>query len=181
MRLIMSVTGKDRPGIIAGITKVCYELKGNLEDASMTILAGEFAMILLVSFPKEEVLDGLLGRLKKLQTREGLHISVQPLRGGRKGSLRPCPKATRYIISVFGKDRAGIVYKISSLLAERGLNITDLNSKLIGSKKKPVYGLLVEVDIPKGFRAGSLEKELNQFAKHFKMDVGFKPVDTLTL
>ncbi|MDP9418148.1 MAG: ACT domain-containing protein, partial [Actinomycetota bacterium] len=47
--LAVTVIGHDRPGIIADVTAVLAELGGNLEDSSMTILRGHFAMTLLVS------------------------------------------------------------------------------------------------------------------------------------
>ena len=45
---VMTVTGKDKPGIIARVTGVLFEAGANLEDVSMTILEGELAMILIV-------------------------------------------------------------------------------------------------------------------------------------
>ena len=47
MKLLMTITGKDQPGIIAAFTGAIFKCGGNLEDANMTILEGEFAMILL--------------------------------------------------------------------------------------------------------------------------------------
>ncbi len=47
MRRFFAITaiGKDRPGIVAGVSKALYDLGTNIEDSSMTILSGEFAMI----------------------------------------------------------------------------------------------------------------------------------------
>jgi glycine cleavage system transcriptional repressor len=50
--VVISAVGKDRPGIVAGVSKVLFEAGCNLEDSSMTILEGEFAMILVVSLPE---------------------------------------------------------------------------------------------------------------------------------
>ena len=46
---ILTVIGKDRPGIVANVTEILFEYGCNLEDASMTILEGEFAMIVVLS------------------------------------------------------------------------------------------------------------------------------------
>ena len=45
----VSVVGKDRPGIVAGVAEVFFRLGCNIADSSCTMLAGEFAMILIVS------------------------------------------------------------------------------------------------------------------------------------
>ena len=50
-RWIVTVLGKDRPGIVAGATKVLYAIGANLEDSAMTRLAGEFAILLIFSAP----------------------------------------------------------------------------------------------------------------------------------
>ena len=47
--LAVTVIGHDRPGIIADATSALAALGGNLEDSTMTILRGHFAMVLLVS------------------------------------------------------------------------------------------------------------------------------------
>src|SRR5437588_69140 len=50
----VSAVGADRPGIVAAVTGVFLEHGCNLEDTSMTILRGHFAMMLVVAAP-----DGL--------------------------------------------------------------------------------------------------------------------------
>src|SRR6478736_6245787 len=47
--LAVTVLGHDRPGIIATATSALADLGGNLEDSSMTLLRGHFAMTLVVS------------------------------------------------------------------------------------------------------------------------------------
>ena len=43
--LAVTVLGHDRPGIIAETTSILAELGANLEDSTMTILRGHFAMV----------------------------------------------------------------------------------------------------------------------------------------
>src|SRR3954465_34967 len=50
----VSAVGADRPGIVAAVTGAFLEHGCNLEDTSMTILRGHFAMMLVVAAP-----DGL--------------------------------------------------------------------------------------------------------------------------
>ncbi|HOF63752.1 MAG TPA: ACT domain-containing protein, partial [Dermatophilaceae bacterium] len=46
--LAVTVIGDDRPGIIAELTHALAEVGGNLEDSTMTLLRGHFAMVVLV-------------------------------------------------------------------------------------------------------------------------------------
>ena len=50
-RFAVSVFGRDRPGIVAAVTRVLADAGCNLEDTSMTILRGHFAMMLVVAGP----------------------------------------------------------------------------------------------------------------------------------
>ena len=50
-RWILTALGEDRPVIVAGVTKVLYQLGCNLEDSAMTRLEGEFTMMLSFSSP----------------------------------------------------------------------------------------------------------------------------------
>ncbi|MGE5762899.1 MAG: ACT domain-containing protein, partial [Mycobacterium leprae] len=50
MRLLaVTVIGPDRPGIITAVTGALAGLGGNLEDSTMTLLRGHFAMMLLAA------------------------------------------------------------------------------------------------------------------------------------
>ncbi len=50
-QLAVSAIGVDRPGIVAAVTGVLVGHGCNLEDTSMSILRGHFAMTLVVSAP----------------------------------------------------------------------------------------------------------------------------------
>ena len=49
--LAVTVLGDDRPGIVADVTAAVAGLGGNLEDSTMTLLRGHFAMVVLVRTP----------------------------------------------------------------------------------------------------------------------------------
>ncbi len=47
--LVVTAIGQDHPGIVRSFTKTITEHDCNIEDSRMSILGGEFAMILLLS------------------------------------------------------------------------------------------------------------------------------------
>lgn len=179
-RFSISITGNDQPGIIAGISKICYQYGGNLEDASMTILSGEFAMILFVSFTRKINYKSLGSAIEEFENSKKLHVLMRPIDSLQK-KTKKAGKKTSYLLSIFGRDRAGIVYRVSEILAKNRLNITDLNSKRFNSGGKTIYGLLIEVDIPKKFRMQPLNRKLNALAKSLNVDLNLKPVESLAL
>jgi ACT domain-containing protein len=48
MRAVVTVTGKDRKGIIAKVSAFLSEKGANIEDISQTIMGEYFAMIMIV-------------------------------------------------------------------------------------------------------------------------------------
>ena len=180
MTFAITVTGKDRPGIIAALTEAILQAKGNLEDASMTILEGEFAMIVLAAFQGKGVYQKLADRLQKVAGRFRLAVSIKEIKYQLKRGEKHQKGTIPYVISVFGKDRAGIVYHVAKLLAARRLNITDLNSKIIGSGEKSAYSLILEVDIPKrGESLTELKRALSSIQKRLKVELAINPVDLI--
>lgn len=177
MILFMTITGKDRPGIIAKVTEAVYRSGGNLEDASMTILEGEFAMIVLVGFPQTRNFKPLAFLMKRIQNELRLSIDIKEIKHRLRRGEKHVRGTVPYAISVVGPDQTGIVYHVSSLLASRRLNITDLNSKIIGTGARSIYALVLEVDIPKKKMAiPTLKRDFARLSKKLHVDIAINPI-----
>lgn len=181
-RAALTFIGRDRPGIIAQISGILCGLGCNIEDATMTILEGEFAMILIASLPNPVTVSGLKRQFSVLTRNWGLHVFSKNL-GSRLFRGEKHPAGTQsYVISVMGKDTTGIVYETSKILARYRLNVTDLNSKILGGgKKKSIFAMMLEVDIPKCFRISRLTQALETLHSRSGLDIRMKPVERLPL
>ena len=73
MRVVVTVTGKDKKGIIAKVSTFLSERGANIEDISQTILGEYFAMIMIV-----DISDGKteLAQLAKECTELGKQIGM---------------------------------------------------------------------------------------------------------
>lgn len=179
MMIAVTVVGKDRPGIISALTGALYKSGGNLEDASMTILEGEFAMIFLAALKTTKMYEKFLDGLEKLERQVGFLITTKEIKHSLKRGQQHGSGTNPWIVSVSGKDRAGIVFRVAQLLANQNLNITDLNSKIFGKGKRTAYTLILEVDIPK-HDVQLVPKLKNQFAKLGKeigVTIALNPVE----
>ena len=181
LRLCIGITGNDKPGIIAQVTAICFRFGGNLEDASMTVLSGEFAMIVIASFRRGTRLDHFTSALHALEIKQKLSITVKEVAAKKDSRTEAGSSIVPHLVTIFGKDKAGIIYHVSSLFAKYGLNITDLNSKLMHSPKRSIYGVLLEVDIPKRFPLAKLKKSLSRIARTLNVDLTLKQVEPVTL
>ena len=88
MRAVIAVMGKDRPGIIAKVSDVCYRANSNILDITQTVMQESvFTMVMLVDLDgmavgfgefKEELqkLAGELGGLEIHVQREEIFSSM---------------------------------------------------------------------------------------------------------
>ncbi len=124
----VTAIGSDRPGIVAAVTGVLVEQGCNLEDTSMTILRGHFAMMLVVDTPPELSATELESALEHPAAALELVVTVRPI----DEAVASSPAGEAWTVSVYGADHPGIVHAVSSALADGAINITDLNTRLLG-------------------------------------------------
>src|SRR4030095_16128575 len=75
----LSAIGHDRPGIVADLAELIYECDCNLEDSSMTILGGEFAVLLLLSGQAPDIAQRLSAACKRLEWEKRGTVFFRPL------------------------------------------------------------------------------------------------------
>lgn len=120
----IAAMGGDRPGIVAAVGEALLALDGNIDDSSMTILGGHFAMLLVVNVPCEA--DALQAALDPVAERFDLQLGVRPaVRHPFSSELRD-----DYVVAAYGPDKPGLVSTLSRVLADAGANITDFGSRL---------------------------------------------------
>lgn len=171
-RYALTAIGRDRPGIVAAVTKALYEHDCNIEDSSMTILEDEFAIILIMAMDEKGDLASLKAALKKAEKDIGLTIHLKEI------EKKPAPKGPEgnYIITVHGADKAGIVYRTAELLSKMGVNITDLETTIAGGEKK-IYIMVLEVFVPKTVEVKGFEGELKKLGESLGVSIKLKPVE----
>jgi glycine cleavage system transcriptional repressor len=179
-KAVVTVLGKDRPGIIAEIARVLFEKGGNIEDSSMTILQGEFAMILIVSIPEGMTLHELRRGLIDIEGSMDLEVHLKGLREEetRRADLS---QSQPYMITILGFDHPGIVYRVSRTLADRKINISDMNTKVLHEAKGSVYAMALEVEVPVDFDVVRLREDLAVLGKELHVDVTLNPIESLEL
>lgn len=169
-RFIMTAFGKDRPGIVADVTRLLYENGCNLEENSMTLLADEFTLILLFSTQDAGIEGRLLAECRRLEKDRGISAFVRPL-----GERRDLPAAgiQTFVIEVEGLDQAGIVYRISQHLADRGLNVLNLKSTVKSSPESgtELYQMQIQIQAQPGISAADVETDLSSVADELHVDI----------
>ncbi len=77
MKAVVTVVGKDRTGIISGVSTLLYKENINILDISQTIMQDLFTMIMLVDVDKNADLGLLKDKLNKLGEELSVSITLQ--------------------------------------------------------------------------------------------------------
>lgn len=170
--LAVTAIGADRPGIVAAVAEVLRDRGGNVEDSAMTILGGRFAIMLLVATPDtpevlQAALDAATGPF-------ALEISVSHVQAGHSS-----PDPT-HVLSVYGGDKPGILAAVSRALADLGVNITDLSTRVLPPEDQPVYAMVLEIVLPPGVDQPRLEAALAEVGRVLDLDHTLRRLESHT-
>ena len=167
--LAVTVIGDDRPGIIAELTAALASVGGNLEDSTMTLLRGHFAMVVLART------DATVGEVEVALAPLGesgeLSVDVRAVRT-REASGMPSADHSAYLLRVHGADRPGIVAAMAGVVAQHHGNIVDLGTRL-GTN---LYILMAEVVLPSGVDPELLRSDLARVARELGVDASLSDV-----
>lgn len=166
-QLAITVLGHDRPGIIAATTHALADLGMNIEDSSMTLLRGHFAMTL--------VSDGSVGpdevtaALRFLETDGTLTVTVREMPEEDEAE-----RGAPYVLSVHGGDRPGIVAGVLGAVAQASGNVTDLSTRLAGG----LYVLIAECDFPVSADMASVHAAISEAALSLGVSAALRAVES---
>lgn len=178
-RWIVTAIGQDRPGIVAGVTEILYKLGCNLEDSAMTRLESEFAIMLIFSSPKAVTAEKLRKSVAPLERRLKLVMHLKLL--NPRETVAPKKRGRAFLISVYGADRPGIVFRVSQELAREGINITDVHTHRSAGGAPSLYLMLLEVEVPSRLRAEALEARLKRLGRTLGVEVSLRPSEAAIL
>ncbi len=164
-RLVVTILGADRPGLVEAVSKKVADHNGNWEASRMARLAGRFAGVLLVS-AAPAALDALSAELAALSD-EGLRIVVE------RGEAEADESRRLMLIEVVGHDRAGIISEVSAALATIGVNIDELESRCESAAMAGhlLFRMRARVMVPDSIAEPVLRRELEALADDLIVDI----------
>lgn len=164
--LILTVLGPDHPGLVQALSEVLNQQQGNWTESRMVHLGGQFAGLLQVALPREQVAQ-LKTALEQLQAR-GLQVLVAE-------TLETPPIAETLNIEILGLDRPGIIRDITTQLASLKVNIEELFSE---QRPAPMSGGLLffaalTLSLPAGVSAEQVQTKLEELSDQLMVDLNF--------
>ena len=170
--LVISALGKDRPGIVDQLAKAIYELDCNISDSRMTVLGGEFAILLLVEGPWN-LLAKLEDQVPDLQERLALTITTK-----RTDERAAGDRLLPYMVDVVALDHPGIVYSLARFFSEKKINIEDMStgSYAAAHTGTPMFSVRMSIGIPADIHIAALRDEFMDFCDSMNLDAVLEPI-----
>ena len=116
--MVLTVVGKDKPGLVEQIAKSIKDANGNWLKSSFCHLSGHFAGFVEVMLPFESHNQ----LIQSCHTISNLQITLVP------ASLEDSKQTHEFEISVTGNDRQGIVNDISHCLTNLNVSIKEMET-----------------------------------------------------
>src|SRR6266511_4691462 len=167
--LVMTVIGRDRPGLVDSVAGLIAQHGGNWLDSRMARLGGQFAGILRVQIPAETE-EAILRALQALKP-EGLNVVFHSDHPGAEEAARAMA-----FLEIVGQDRPGIVHQISHALAAHGVNVEELSTECSSAAMsgEMLFKAEAKLKIPSSCKPGELKRELEQIAEDLIVDLTLK-------
>lgn len=169
--LVITALGEDKPGIVDKLSETVVACNCNIIDSRMSVLGGEFAVMLMVA--------GKWNELSKLEdalttASESLSLTITCKRSeANKASTDLMP----YSVEVISIDQPGIVHELARFFSSRDINIQELNTAQYAAAHTgtPMFALQITANIPASQHIAGLRDEFLDFCETLNMDATMEP------
>lgn len=170
--LVLSALGKDRPGIVDRLTKLILDYDINIVDSRMTVLGGEFAILMMVQ-GNWNTLTKLEHALPELRDSLGLTIICE-----RTEERQASQDIMPYLVEVVALDHPGIVHHLAGFFSQREINIEDLvtGSYAAPHTGTPMFSVHMTIGVPANLHIATLRDEFMDFCDAMNLDAVLEPM-----
>jgi len=143
-QLVISALGEDRPGIVDELSNIIYTHALNVEDSRMSVLGGEFAILLLVS-GEQSAIDAIQSQLSEIEQSLKMRLLLKPTT-----DTNSAKNTIPYSVEVSALDNPGIVRNIASFFSSRNINIVNAQTERYAAPHtgSPMFALHMTISIP---------------------------------
>jgi glycine cleavage system transcriptional repressor len=170
--IVITAVGQDRPGIVNDLSKTILDSGGNITDSRMTVLGGEFALLMLVG-SSGIAIEAMENELRALQEKYGLEILF------KRTELRKEPVSrVPYHVTVIAMDHPGIVHDVAEYLSSRNINIEEMDTSSYSAAHTGtlMFSLQMSISIPGDVSLSDLREGFINFCNELNLDASMTAV-----
>ena len=171
-QLVITALGEDRPGLVNELSNKLATYRLNIEDSRMSMLGGEFVIMLLVS-GSSDAIENFCQSSGELEEMLNMKLLVKKTRKIRdKTALIP------YKVEVVSIDHPGIVEDIASFFSTRDINIVDMDTTCYPAAHTgtPMFSLQMTIGVPASQSISTLREDFIQNCDEKNLDAKMDPV-----
>jgi glycine cleavage system transcriptional repressor len=170
--LILTAIGPDRVGLVEKISEFISRHGCNIEDSKMAVFCGEFAVIVLISGDGAGLVK-LARDYREIEAETGLSISIKTPSARKTGDF-----ALPYKLTASCMDHPGIVYQISAVLRDLGINIESMETKTYAAPVSgtPLFQLEAGLAVPARTNINQLRERFIEIQREQNIDIDITPL-----
>ena len=171
-KLVISALGEDRPGIVDELSNIVYTHNLNIEDSRMSVLGGEFAVLLLISGEQSDI-DKLQSQVADIEQALQMKLLLKPTTdSGIVADTIP------YAVEVAALDHPGIVRNIASFFSSRNINIVNLQTERYSAPHtgSPMFALHMTIGIAADTNIAQLREAFTDTCNELNLDAELKNI-----
>jgi glycine cleavage system regulatory protein len=170
--LVLTVIGNDTSGLVDALAGPIARHGGSWDRSHMARLAGQFAGIVVVSVPDDNV-TALQASLDGLNAQGLLDVQVAIA----SSSTEDVPTENVLRLELVGQDRPGIISEISAALATRDVSILELetNTSSAPMSGEPLFEAKATLHVPNDLALDNLRETLEAIANELMVDLDLRP------
>ncbi len=127
----ITISGKDRLGLVAEVTGRLFDLGGDLGDTTFAVLGTGFEFSTVVEFPTESMLDDIGRELKELPVLADAEFRIEPFRfelaHDETGRIT-------HRIRISGGDQPGLIARLSEVFVGFDANVVRMNCERVADE-----------------------------------------------
>ncbi len=154
-RYIISLTGANRVGILAAVTTALDELRGNLWEASISVMPPFCSILLTADFPDGRTTDIVSDHIRDLCRPYAVEVRLSEIDAA---SAAAAP-TSRYMLTVRGSDKPGMLRLMSTKLAELGIDIQNLYAERC--ERDQSFSMELELAIPTAANLDQISQQIS--------------------
>lgn len=168
--LILTLMSDDKPGVVEAVANAIAAHNGNWLESQLAHLAGKFAGVVQVQIPSEAQ-EALVSTLEALRDTHRIRVFIDQVEASAQGAN----KNTLYFHAI-GPDRPGIVREVAHTLADYGINMEKLDTRLSSMpySGEPLFEAEGTLTLPDDLNRAALEERLDDIANTLAMDITLK-------
>lgn len=166
-KLILIAVGPDQVGLVRKISEFIAQRGGNIEDSRMAVLAGEFALIVLIAGTRGSLAEIAQAGVD-LEAQTGLAVSTKQPAG-----KKPAEPSIPYRLVASCMDHPGVVRRLSAALSEQGINIESMETQTYAApiSGTPIFRMEAVITVPAGVNVNSLNAQFEQIEREENINI----------